>query len=160
MAALHTDYSEIAAVDFGRRYDYGSGGGPQATVQIRRRDMDLLSLSYQVFWLSTLNGVSRNNRVQSFAAEGRVPVGKRFIAGAGWTWGERLSTYDSLPTVNVSGTTGVPSSAGTAATGGTPRSPPPPRRPRIGRFDGRWEVTAFGGGFFGAASSRARSCTS
>ena len=151
MAALHTDYSEIAAVDFGRRYDYGSGGGPQATVQIRRRDMDLLSLSYQVFWLSTLNGVSRNNRVQSFAAEGRVPVGKRFIAGAGWTWGERLSTYDSLPTVNVSGTTWR------AFVGwhgrdrwDTAQPAAAPSAPASADSTGRWEVTAFGGGFFGS----------
>jgi hypothetical protein len=152
MAGLQVDYNQVAADNgVGRNYDYGSGGGPQATVRIRRRDMDLLSLGYQVVWLRTSNGISRNNRVQTLGAAGRVPLGENFAVGAGWTWGERLSTYDRLPTVNVSGTTWR------AFVGWQVRDKWATAQPAVAtsapasaESKGRWEVTAFGGGFLGS----------
>ena len=152
MAALQIDYEEIGAVTgAGRSYDFGPAGGARAALLLRRREMDLLSVGYQVFWQHPSNGLARNNRVQSLNAEGRMPLGNDLLVGAGWSWTARLSTYDRLPTVDLSGTSWrafvgwhfrdrravAPAAAASSATASA--------EPK-----GRWEVTGFGGGFFGS----------
>ncbi len=153
MAAVQVDYHKISEelTGVGRSYDYGPGGGTRATVQVRRRGMDLLTIDYWLFLQHASNGIARNSRLQAFTAEGRFPVAKTLAVGAGWTWGERLSTYDGLPTVGVSGTSWRAFAAWrrqevyASASGAGPVPETVSADPK-----GRWEVTAFGGGFFGS----------
>lgn len=105
MAALQVDYQDASMTIFGRSFDYGPAGGVHASAKIRRHEIDLLRLSYGVLWHSTLDGLAKHSTVQTFTAEGRVPLfGDRFSAGAGWNWMSRLTSYVSpVPTVDKSG---------------------------------------------------------
>jgi hypothetical protein len=104
MAALQVDYHDASLPSVGRSYDYGPGGGAPTSVHIRRRDVDLATVAYNVLWQHTSNGISRNNRVQTLSVEGRAPIFGHLALGAGWAWAERLSTYDAFATVNKTGT--------------------------------------------------------
>ena len=103
LAALQIDYTaeDLAAV--GRPYDYGLGGGARLLGRLRREDLDLLLLSYQVLWMSTTNGVSVRSAIQSFRVEGRLPLAPAFALGAGYTWNKRITSYFQRPTVRVDG---------------------------------------------------------
>ncbi|MFI5182349.1 MAG: DUF3943 domain-containing protein, partial [Thermoanaerobaculia bacterium] len=154
LAALQVDYNKIGLVTgVGRSYDYGPGGGAQAKALVQRRDMDLLSLSYQVLWQSPSNGTAKSSRVQTLDAEGRLPLSKSLAVGAGWTWGERLSTYDVLPTVDVTGTSWRAFAAWNfrETYGASGRGPEPSVvSSATSDVQGRWEIGALGGGFFGS----------
>jgi hypothetical protein len=63
MAGLQVDYHDASLPSVGRRYDYGPGGGAQTSIRIRRRDVDLGAVAYNVLWQHTSNGISRNSRV-------------------------------------------------------------------------------------------------
>ena len=86
----------------GRSYDYAPGGSAEVTARIRRDEVDLFAVGYVLRLVHTVNGNSNNSRVQTAFAEGRVPLTRNLSAGAGWTWDERLTTYDALPTVHRS----------------------------------------------------------
>ncbi len=152
MAGVQVDHDMPGASPEYRSYDFGPGAGAQALVELRRRDMDLLTLSYNVFWQHTSNGVSRNNRIQTLTAEGRLPIWKSFALGAGWTWGGRLSTYDQYPTVDATGTSWRAFAAWSMreVTGATAAAAPSAASAGPGDSKGRWEVSGFGGGFFGS----------
>jgi len=104
MAALQVDYPDASLPTVGRSFDYGPGGGAQTSIRIRRRDVDLGTVAYNVLWQHTSNGISRNSRVQTLSVEGRAPIFGHLALGAGWAWAERLTTYDAFATVNKTGT--------------------------------------------------------
>lgn len=102
---LQVDYLELAVPVFGRTFAYGPGAGVHASARLRRREIDLVTASWNLIWHSTLDGLGNHSRLHSLSVEGRLPLrGDRFSAGAGWGWAERLTTYDYFPTVLKSGT--------------------------------------------------------
>jgi hypothetical protein len=152
MAAVGVDYYGVAwNSGIGRNYDYGPAGGARARVELRRRGLDLLALEYSLVLQRPSNGLARNNRLQTFAAEGRLPLGNTFAIGAGWGWADRLSTYKDadLPTVNVGSTTWRAFAAWRWQDAWATTAPAAPSSPAFGESKGRWELTAFGGGFLG-----------
>ena len=104
LAALQVDYQRLSTAVYGRSFDYGPAASVQATARIRRREIDLVKVTWSLLWHSALDGVSRHSRIHSVGAEARLPFANdRFSAGLGWGWSERLSTYDLFPTVQKSG---------------------------------------------------------
>ena len=101
VVALQNDYPDASKNLVGRKYDYGPGAAGFAAVRLRRQELDLLTVTYSVFWTHTSNGIARNSSLQSFRAEARVPVGGGLSAGGSWTWGKRISTYDAFDTIAV-----------------------------------------------------------
>lgn len=105
LAALEVDYLDLATLIFGRSFDYGPSAGLHAAARFRRHEIDLVKLSWGLFWQSTLDGVSDGSRVHSFAAEARVPLlGGRYSVGAEWSWINRMTSYDILPSIDKSRT--------------------------------------------------------
>ncbi|HQQ76568.1 MAG TPA: DUF3943 domain-containing protein, partial [Thermoanaerobaculia bacterium] len=98
LAALKNDYLEESSGLVGRAYDYGPGAGIYTAIRFRRRELDLATLTYSVFWMHTSNGIGRNASLQSFRVEGRIPVAGPFAVGGSWTWGKRITTYDDYAT--------------------------------------------------------------
>ncbi len=136
----------------GRTYDYGPGFGAQATARVRRREIDLLTLVWSLVGQRKSSGISKSSQIQTFSAEARLPLTRNLVVGGGWSWGERTTTYDELPTIDVSGTAwrvfagwALPSmpalSERPAELTLSSSSDKGPRMP--------WSVTAFAGGFFG-----------
>lgn len=101
LAALGNDNVPESAGLVGRAYDYGPGAALTAAVRVRRDGRDLATLAYSVFWIHTSNGIGRNARLQSFRAEGRLPVAGPVAVGGSWAWESRLATYDTDPTVRA-----------------------------------------------------------
>ncbi len=136
----------------GRTYDYGPGFGAQANARVRRREIDLLVLAWSLVGQRKSSGISKSSRIQTFSAEARVPLTRNLVVGGGWSWGERTTTYDELPTIDLSGTAwrvfagwALPSrpapSQVSAELAPSSSGEDEPKRP--------WSVTAFAGGFFG-----------
>ncbi|MEO8056595.1 MAG: DUF3943 domain-containing protein [Acidobacteriota bacterium] len=98
LAALKNDYLEESSGLVGRAYDYGPGAGVYTAIRIRRKELDLATLTYSVFWMHTSDGIARNASLQSFRAEGRIPVAGPFSLGGSWSWGKRITTYDDHDT--------------------------------------------------------------
>ena len=153
MGVCNFDYPEEGlGSPYARPYDYGPGLGAQASVRVRRREVDLLLLDWSVVGLSTSNGLSRGSRLQTLAAEARVPLTSSLLLGGGWSWSERLTTYDSLPTVHLTGTTwrffagwAIPRIGDIPDRGNANPSP-------SGGTDvaARWDLSAFAGYFMGS----------
>ena len=101
LAAVQNDHPEASSGLVGRTYDYGPGAAVFTAVRLRRRELDLLTLTYSVFWTHTSNGVARNTSIQSFASEARIPVAGALSAGGSWSWGKRVATYDEYDTARV-----------------------------------------------------------
>ena len=146
------DYPEenIASTS-GVTYDYGAGVGAEASARMRRREVDLLVLAWSLVGQGASNGISRSSRIQALSAEARLPLTRNLLVGGGWSWGERLTTYDRLPTVETSGTAwkvfagwAIPTTSGSpnreAEASPATAAPDTP---------GPWSVTAFGGQFVG-----------
>lgn len=106
LVALQNDYSDASNALVGRTYDYGPGAAVFTAVRLRREELDLLTLTYSMFWTHTSNGIARNSSIQSFRAEARVPIGRSLSAGGSWTWGKRISTYDAFDTIAVTAAQG------------------------------------------------------
>ena len=105
LAALQVDYLDLATLIFGRSFDYGPTAGLHAAARLRRHEIDLVKLSWGLFWQSTLDGVSDGSRVHSLAAEARLPLfHERFSVGAEWSWINRMTSYDILPSIDKSRT--------------------------------------------------------
>ena len=153
LAALGVDYSETGmGGSIGRTYDYGPGLGAQASARVRRREVDLLVLAWSLVGTSTSNGISRGSRLQTFSAEARAPLTSYLLLGGGWSWSERLTTYASLPTVHLAGTSwrlfagwAIPETRGVPIRQADAPSSPPAGPDVAGRFD----VSAFAGALFG-----------
>jgi hypothetical protein len=153
MGVCNVDYPEEGlGSPYSRPYDYGPGLGAQASVRVRRREVDLLVLDWSVVGLSTSNGLSKGSRLQTLAAEARVPLTSSLLLGGGWSWSERLTTYDSLPTVHLTGTTwrffagwAIPRIGDIPDRGNANPSP-------SGGTDvaARWDLSAFAGYFMGS----------
>jgi hypothetical protein len=149
---LGTDYPrEDAENTAGRTYDYGPGFGAQASARVRRREIDLLVLAWSLVGQRKSNGISKSSRIQAVSAEARIPFTRNLVVGGGWSWGERTTTYDQFPTVDLSGTAwrvfagwAIPSRPGPQQ---QPAEPAPSSQG--GEIAKPWSVTAFGGGFFG-----------
>ncbi len=105
LAALLTDYPAdgFAIPTRGRPYDYGQGGGARALASLYRDGLDLLLFSYEAVWLGTSNGISVHSAIQSFHAEGRLPLSSTLGMGAGYTWSKRITSYSHRSTVEVEG---------------------------------------------------------
>jgi len=104
LVALQNDHPDATNGVVGRAYDYGPGAAVFSAIRLRRRELDLLTLTYSLFWTHTSNGVARNSGIQAFRAETRLPVAGPLSAGASWSWGKRISTYDAFDTIRVDAT--------------------------------------------------------
>ncbi|HUM00932.1 MAG TPA: DUF3943 domain-containing protein, partial [Thermoanaerobaculia bacterium] len=153
LAALGVDYPDLGlASDIGRYYDYGPGLGARASARVRRREVDLLSLAWSLIGTSTSNGLSRGSRLQAFSAEARLPLVSQLLLGGGWSWSERLTTYEAFPTVHLTGTSwrlfagwSIPEMRGRPERD----DGAPEQAPAGSGIAGRWDVSAFAGAFFG-----------
>jgi hypothetical protein len=106
LGAVRTDSQENLGDDATLRgYDYSIGGGVQAVASVRRRGLDVASVGWTTTWLHTVNGHGDNTRLETFLADGRIPLSELVAVGGGWAWTSRLSTYPVWPTVNVSSST-------------------------------------------------------
>ena len=101
LVALQNDHPDASNTLVGRAYDYGPGAAVFTAIRLRRRELDLLTLTYSLFWTHTSDGVARNSSIQSFRAETRIPVTGPLSLGGSWTWGKRISTYDAFDTYRV-----------------------------------------------------------
>jgi hypothetical protein len=104
LVALQNDHPDASKVLVGRAYDYGPGAAVFSAVRLRRRELDLLILTYSLFWMHTSDGVARNSSIESFRAETRIPVADALSLGGSWTWRKRISTYDAFDTYRVDAT--------------------------------------------------------
>jgi hypothetical protein len=98
LAALKNEHLEESSGLVGRSYDYGPGAAIYTSVRVRRRELDLATLAYSVFWMHTSNGIARNSSIETFRAEGRIPLAGSLSVGASWSWEKRISTYDEFET--------------------------------------------------------------
>ncbi len=154
LAALGVDYDDEGLYGgTGRTYDYGPGLGARVSAKVRRHQTDLLVLAWSLLGQSTSNGISKNSRVQTLSAEARVPVTRSLLLGAAWSWGERLTTYSQLPTTHPTGTSwqlfagwAIPQTREVPVQETEPSAGPADGPGATGRFD----VSAFAGGFFGS----------
>jgi hypothetical protein len=101
LVAVQNDHPEASSGVVGRQYDYGPGAAVLTAVRLRRRELDLATLSYTLFWTHTSDGIARNSSIQSFRAEARIPVAGALSAGGSWSWGRRITTYDEFDTFRV-----------------------------------------------------------
>jgi hypothetical protein len=98
LVAIQNDHLGESSYLVGRSYDYGVGAAVYTAVRLRRRELDLATLTYSLFWTHTSNGIARNSSIQSFQAEARIPVAGPLSVGGSWSWGKRISTYDEFDT--------------------------------------------------------------
>jgi len=98
-AGIQTDYADNNIKDTGRNYDFGSGGGPKVDVRIRRDDVDWFRLTVSAGWFPTHNGLSSQSRIFLVNTETRYPITRDLSAGLGWSFQERYTTYNDLPSV-------------------------------------------------------------
>lgn len=150
IVALGVDYRDAGlSSTAGRTYDYGPGYGAQASARVRRCEVDLLVLAWSLVGLRKASGITKSSRIETVSAEARVPLTRNLVVGGGWSWGERVTIYDRLPTVDVSGTAWR-AFAGWAIPEMRDRpEDPPPSSVAAAEPAGRWDVSVFGGGFFG-----------
>jgi hypothetical protein len=106
LVALRNDHSDESHSLTGRPYDYGPGAGVFTAVRFRRDELDLLTLTYEIFWMHASNGIARNGTIESFRSEARIPVLGPLSVGGSFTWGKRISTYDAFDTVALTATEG------------------------------------------------------
>ncbi|MEO8586518.1 MAG: DUF3943 domain-containing protein [Acidobacteriota bacterium] len=106
LVAIQNDHLGESSYLVGRAYDYGVGAAVYSAVRLRLKELDLLTLTYSLFWTHTSNGIARNSSIQSFRAEARVPVAGPFSVGGSWSWGKRISTYDDFDTFRTDATQG------------------------------------------------------
>ena len=85
-----------------RSYDYGSGVGGRAFIQLDHRGFRMLSAGYRGFWSATVSGASQSKLVQFATVEARAPLPLGLAVGANYTMYLQRSTYDELPTASVS----------------------------------------------------------
>ncbi len=104
LLALQNDHPDATNAVVGRAYDYGPGAAVFTALKFRRRELDLATFTYSLFWTHTSNGVARNSSIQSFRAEARIPLAGPLAAGGSWSWGKRISTYDAFDTIRVAAT--------------------------------------------------------
>jgi hypothetical protein len=104
LAALKNDHLEESSGLVGRSYDYGPGAAVHTAIRIRRRELDLVTLTYSLFWMHTSDGIGRNASIQSFRAEARIPIAGPLSAGGSWSWGKRITTYDDFDTYRTDAT--------------------------------------------------------
>lgn len=102
VAGIQTDYSSRNLEAVGRTYDYGPGIAARASARLRTGSVDAATMTYMVGWFHTSNGISRGSRLQLISVEGRLGLTPILGVGAGFTWLDRLTTYDSLPAVTWS----------------------------------------------------------
>jgi len=86
--------------DFTRRdYDFGTGAGLRARVNLLRDDNQIVSVFYNLFWQHTLNGAVGDHVLQFAGVNLRVPIFKRFELGATGFYTARDSYYRDYPDV-------------------------------------------------------------
>lgn len=106
LVALLNDHPAESHGLVGRPYDYGPGAAVFTAVRFRRDELDLVTLTYSVFWTHTSNGIARNGAIQSFRAEGRIPLSRMIALGGSWGWERRMMSYDDFATVDVAASQG------------------------------------------------------
>ena len=97
LAGIKTTNFDVAAT--GRNYDYAPGGGLRAEVRLYGGAREIVAAGYGVVWGRTVNGVSRNNRLQFFHGSLRIPIAGALGAGGSYTWYSRQTTYPTFATV-------------------------------------------------------------
>ncbi len=153
IVAIGVDYP-LADSDYtnGRTYDFGPGGGGELSLRVRRREVDVLALGWSLVGIRKANGISKSSRIETLSAEARLPVTRKIVLGAGWSWSSRRTTYDTLPTVDLARTSWRVF-AGYSLAERPDRPEAPADAVSSGSIaaggPGRWSATAFGGGFFG-----------
>ncbi len=86
--------------DFTRRsYDFGSGAGLRARVNLVRGDRQVVSVFYNLFWQHTLNGAVGDHILQFAGINLRVPIYKKLELGATGFYTARDSYYRDFPDV-------------------------------------------------------------
>jgi len=86
--------------DFTRRsYDFGSGAGLRARVNLLSGERPIVSVFYNLFWQHTLNGAVGDHVMQFLGATVRVPVLKKWEIGATGFYTARDSYYRDYPDV-------------------------------------------------------------
>jgi len=86
--------------DFTRRsYDFGSGAGLRARVNLDRSDRNIVSVFYSLFWQHTLNGAVGDHVLQFAGLDVRVPIFKKFEVGGTGFVTMRDSYYRDYPNV-------------------------------------------------------------
>ncbi len=106
LAALLNDHPDESHGLVGRPYDYGPGAAVFTALRLRRDELDLIALTYSVFWMRTSSGITRSSAIQSFRAEGRIPLSRTIALGGSWGCGRRVTSYDEFATVNVAASEG------------------------------------------------------
>jgi hypothetical protein len=104
LTAFQNDHPDASNGRVGRVYDYGPGAAVFTAVRVRRCELDLVTLTYSLFWTHTSNGIARNSSIQSFRAEARLPVAGPLAVGGSWSWGKRISTYEDFDTFRIATT--------------------------------------------------------
>ena len=77
----------------GRNYDYAPGGGLRAEVRLYGGAREIVAAGYGVVWARTINGASKDNRLQFFHGSLRVPIAGPLGIGGSYSWYSRQTTY-------------------------------------------------------------------
>ena len=85
--------TDFASPKSGRSYDYAPGGGVRGEARLYFGAREIAAAGYGVIWARTVDGVSRNNRLEFFRGTVRVPIAGPFGAGASWSWYARKTSY-------------------------------------------------------------------
>jgi hypothetical protein len=91
-----TNFDETAT---GRNYDYAPGGGLRAEVRLYGGAREIIAVGYGVVWGRTVNGASRDNRLQFFHASARIPIAGALGLGGSYSWYGRQTTYSRFAPV-------------------------------------------------------------
>jgi len=97
LAGIKTTNFDVAAT--GRNYDYAPGGGVRAEVRVYGGAREILAVGYGVVWGRTVNGASRDNRLQFFHASARIPITGALGVGGSYSWYSRQTTYSRFAPV-------------------------------------------------------------
>ena len=85
--------TDFANPQTGRSYDYAPGGGVRAEARLYAGAREIAAAGYGIIWTRTVDGASRNNRLEFFRGEIRVPVTGVLGVGGSYSWYSRKTTY-------------------------------------------------------------------
>lgn len=91
LAAIET--TDYLNPETGRTYDFAPGAGLRLAGRLYRKEREILRIGYGLAYAHTANGSSSSNTLQFFRASARLPLGKSYGMGAGYSWYSRRTTY-------------------------------------------------------------------
>ncbi len=92
---VSSNYAEIV----GRDYDFGSGAGLRLEAVLNALRTDLVEMSYELFWMTTLSGTKGHNFIHALTVRAGMPIWKSLGAGADVRLFSRHSVYRDYPNV-------------------------------------------------------------